>query len=412
MPCQVRSHAGHSHHHHHDNTYLVSGNKNDAGVRITRIGLCVNVGMAITKGVGGYLLNSQALVADGFHALSDLVSDLMTLATISVALRPPTDRFPNGFGKVESFGSLLVSGLLLAGGLMMCKQSGMSLYMQFFADTAQHAAEHAGHAHEHAHGHGLLGHSHSAHDMIPNINAAWLAAGSIVIKEWLYRATMKIAKQRKSSVLASNAVHHRVDSLTSIVALVAIGGSHLLSGATWLDPVGGLIVSLMVIQAGWNNTRAAVVELCDATIDADIKASIRKAATRVIKDAGKEYEVPKVQGIKAGQNYLVDLEIAAPEQLTLAEMHELETAVRTGVGFKVRGVRRVRVKFVPANNPEDFMDEFIPAHVSPRSSPEPENEHEGEHGHDHGQGKRLKGSATDEQKGASPNGDAAATRRR
>jgi Cation efflux family len=80
---QRRSHAGHSHSHshHHDNAYLTSTNKKDAGVRITRIGLFVNLGMAIGKGVGGYVFHSQALVADAFHALTDLVSDFMTLAS-------------------------------------------------------------------------------------------------------------------------------------------------------------------------------------------------------------------------------------------------------------------------------------------------------------------------------------------
>lgn len=54
-----QGHAGHSHHHHHDNTFLLSKNKHDAGVRITRIGLYVNLGMAVGKGVGGYVFNSQ-----------------------------------------------------------------------------------------------------------------------------------------------------------------------------------------------------------------------------------------------------------------------------------------------------------------------------------------------------------------
>ncbi|TKA69919.1 hypothetical protein B0A49_10718, partial [Cryomyces minteri] len=78
---QTRSHVGHSHHHHHDNTYLTSTNKKDAAVRITRIGLYVNLGMAVGKGVGGYVFNSQALSADAIHSLTDLVSDVMTLAT-------------------------------------------------------------------------------------------------------------------------------------------------------------------------------------------------------------------------------------------------------------------------------------------------------------------------------------------
>lgn len=62
---QARPHShghshGHGHHHHHDNTYLTSSNKSDPGVRITRVGLYVNLGMAIAKGAGGYVFNSQA----------------------------------------------------------------------------------------------------------------------------------------------------------------------------------------------------------------------------------------------------------------------------------------------------------------------------------------------------------------
>lgn len=61
LPQQQRGHS-HGHHHHHDNTYLTSKNKADAGVRITRLGLYTNAGMAISKGIGGWYFNSQALV--------------------------------------------------------------------------------------------------------------------------------------------------------------------------------------------------------------------------------------------------------------------------------------------------------------------------------------------------------------
>ena len=179
---QRRPHSGHSHHN-HDNSYLTSTNKKDAGVRITRIGLYVNLGMAVSKGIGGYYFNSQALVADAFHALADLVSDFLTLATISVALKAPTAKFPNGYGKWESLGSVCVSGLLVAGGYLMMQHAGINLYHYFFQDVARTVID--------THDHGILGHSHShnAKDMIPNINAAWLAAGSIVVKEYLYRAS-------------------------------------------------------------------------------------------------------------------------------------------------------------------------------------------------------------------------------
>ena len=195
---------------------------------------------------------------------------------------------------------------------------------------------------------------------------------------------MIVAKERKSSVLASNAVHHRVDSLTSIVALVAIGGAHLLDGAAWLDPVGGLIVSLMVIQAGFGNTVSAVYELCDRGIDDDVKASVTKATQQAL--STKEVTIKEVQGIKAGQNYLLDIELSIPSEWTLSQMQEIEDAVRIQVGSKVRGSRKIRIRFVSSgNNDGTFQDEFIGADVSPRSSPEPETpeQHQNGHTHDH-----------------------------
>ena len=400
---QIRSHSGHSHsgHHHHNNSYLTSTNKKDAGVRITRIGLYVNLIMAIGKGFGGYYFHSQALVADAFHSLTDLVSDFMTLGTVSWSLKPPTSRFPSGYGKIESLGSLGVSGLLLTGGILMGLNACEVLYNEFIADAIAHGA----------HSHGLFGHSHShsSSEFGPNVNAAWLAAGSIVVKEYLYRASkshisptvfetliditaMKIAKERKSSVLASNAVHHRIDSLTSIVALVAIGGAHFLDGATWLDPVGGLIVSLMVIRAGWSNTGSALLELADVGVDEEIKASVRRATTKAVSQElssgppalsdASNVEVRDIQGVKAGQNYLMDIELAVPSSSTLQQTREIESMVRERVGSKVRGVRKVRIRFVPKETGEpEFGDEFIGADISPRTSPEPEDEKEERHSH-------------------------------
>jgi len=183
---QTREHAGHSHSHGGaDNAYLLSKNKNDAGVRITRIGLYVNLGMAIGKGLGGWYFNSKALTADAIHSLTDLVSDVMTLATVSLAMKPPSERFPNGYGKVESLGSLGVSGILLAGGFAMGWAAVLSLCQQFIPGFAELADTLGLMAHSH-------GHAHGGADLGPNINAAWLAAGSIVIKEWLYRASKRV----------------------------------------------------------------------------------------------------------------------------------------------------------------------------------------------------------------------------
>ncbi|KAF6843281.1 cation efflux family protein [Colletotrichum musicola] len=363
-----RSHGGHSHghghghghhHHHHDNVYLTSSNKNDAGVRITRIGLFSNLGMAIAKGAGGYAFGSQAMVADAWHSLTDLASDILTLATVSWSLKPPTESFPTGFGKIESLGSLGVSSMLLGGGLFMCWSSLLTLHAHLFLDPAA-AAEAIAHAHHHGHSHS---HDHSG----PSLHAAWLAVGTVVVKEWLYQATMKVAVERKSSVLASNAVHHRVDSWTGIVTLLAILGANFIKDAAWLDPVGGLLISLLVIKAGAENTMSALYELADRSIDEEVKESVEKYTLKSLSDIteGHEVEVRDVSGVKSGQNYLVDIELAVPGAWSVEHVRDVEDKVRTLVGANVRGVRRIKVRYVPkeaAIAPK--FDEFIPGEAN------------------------------------------------
>jgi divalent metal cation (Fe/Co/Zn/Cd) transporter len=151
----------------------------------------------------------------------------------------------------------------------------------------------------------------------------------------------------------------------------------------------------MVIRAGWGNTKSALLELADVTVDDEVKASVRRAATKALKgdpgsgvaavECGDQAEIRDIQGTKSGQNYLIDIELAVPSGLTLQAMEDIENAVRERAGSKVRGVRRVRVKFVPAEDTQSTLaSDFIAADVSPRSSPEPEDEHG--HGHDHANG--------------------------
>ena len=195
---------------------------------------------------------------------------------------------------------------------------------------------------------------------------------------------MKVARDRKSSVLASNAVHHRVDSLTGIVTLLAILGANFLHNAAWLDPVGGFLISLLVMKAGWGNTVASLYELADKGIDEEVSTSVLKAAKRNLAELknGSEIEIRQVQGVKSGQNYLIDLELAVPKTWTIEDTVEVEHSLRAVVGSKVRGVRRVKLRFVPKDDSQTtFYDEFISGDVSPRSSPEPENDHDHDHNH-------------------------------
>ncbi len=142
----------------------------------------------------------------------------------------------------------------------------------------------------------------------------------------------------------------------------------------------------MVIRAGWGNTWTALSELADASFDATVKSKVHRAATNAIADGfpGHSVEVYDIQGTKAGQNYLIEVEIAVPQDWSVGKTRAVEEAVRMRIGEKVRGARRVRVRFLSDESREqDFGEEFISPNVSTRSSPEPEDEQQEEQHHHH-----------------------------
>ena len=186
---QTRQHGGHSHHHHHGSgELLASKNKNDTAVRVAWIGLYSNILMVVAKSLGGIFLNSRTMISDALHAVTDLASDILTLGAVAFAAKPPTKNNPVGFGKVESMGSVVVSGLLFTGGAFMGLDALGSLWELWLPEDAPHS-----HDHSHSGIMGLLHHHHGASDL-PNIHAAWIALGSIAIKEWVYRISEYLAE--------------------------------------------------------------------------------------------------------------------------------------------------------------------------------------------------------------------------
>jgi divalent metal cation (Fe/Co/Zn/Cd) transporter len=143
----------------------------------------------------------------------------------------------------------------------------------------------------------------------------------------------------------------------------------------------------MVVQAGWGNTKQALLELADVGVDKEMKDNVRKAATSAVEGittASEPVNVRAIQGVKAGQNYLMDVEIGVSSTWTIDQTRDIENTIRERIGAKVRGVKKVRVRFV-ANSAEapDFLDEFIPGDPTATSSSASEAEHDHDHDHDH-----------------------------
>lgn len=167
-----------------------------------------------------------------------------------------------------------------------------------------------------------------------------------------------------------------------------IFGSNILENASWLDPVGGLVISFMVIQAGVGNTKAALFELADVGVETEMQENVRKAAIKALADvnvgSSSEVSVRHVQGVKSGQNYLMDIELGVPGIYSVDQTRDIENLVRERVGSKVRGVKKVRVRFVSNTTDQpDFLDEFIKPDDVANLSPESEHDHDHDHEHEH-----------------------------
>ncbi|WWD08503.1 hypothetical protein V865_006615 [Kwoniella europaea PYCC6329] len=378
-------HHGIFHTHVHDHSegaeqimQAISSGKLDRGTKITLLGLGSNVALTLSKGAAGIWMNSASLLAEAGHSLSDLLGDFVTLLTWRISRRPATDSFPWGYSKFETFGTLSVSVILVGGALGIGLHSYHLLlqtllpYLETFPPGTllnslghwlpssvpspllemfhSHGPSALPHEHgtadaalsAHSHSHDHAGHAHGAEGgAILNPHAAWFALGSVVIKEWLYRVTTKVAAEEHSPVLKANALHHRADALTSLVALTSILGSSF-GGYHFLDPLGGLAVSFFILQQGLTLSKVAFLELLDAGVDASTKQKYFGIVNDLV-DGQELLEVRNVRGVKSGGQTLLDLTITVPPSMTVRDSHAVEQKVREAIMRARREVREVKI---------------------------------------------------------------------
>lgn len=236
-----RWHGNHHHGHHH---HKLLDHTSKQGTRVTLIGLISNVSLTMVKGAGGVLYNSSSLMAEAVHSMGDLLSDFITLWAYRAARSKKADKqYPYGFGKIEPLGGLTISSLLIGGSVAMSIHSFHHLQDILQAPLPAATLSDSG----------LL-----------SPWAAVLLIGSIGLKEWLYRITLKVGKKTQSSVLIANAYHHRTDVYSSIVALVGVAGASV--GYGILDPIGGLVVSAMILKMGVDSAIPSFKELMDIAV--------------------------------------------------------------------------------------------------------------------------------------------------
>ncbi len=309
--------GGHHHHHHHPHLKIEARVEGDSRYReirwVTLVGSAIDLALGLLKLLFGYLANSQALIADGVHSLSDLATDFMVLFAAKHGSRDADESHPYGHGRFETLATVAL---------------GIALILVAIG-IAWDAIERLFHPEE------LLQ---------PGVWALVVAVVSVFSKEWIYHYTMRLAKKLKSSMLKANAWHSRTDAISSIVVVIGVGGT--MAGLEYLDSVAAVLVGAMVAKIGWDLAWQSVHELVDTALDPERVEVIRKEILSV----GGVRELHMLRTRMMGGDALVDVHVIVDPKLSVSEGHYIGEKVRKRLIDEVEEVSDVMVHVDPEDD--------------------------------------------------------------
>lgn len=279
------------------------------GAKVSLISIMINVILSIFKLTAGIVGKSSAMIADSIHSISDVFTTVIVIIGLKISSKGADEKHPYGHERLESVCAKIISVVLLVLGLMIGYKSAIDLYT---GNTA-----------------------------IPGRIALWAALASVIVKEGLYWYTIKTARKIKSIAMEGDAWHHRSDAFSSIGTFFGVLGARV--GYTFLDPLAGIIVSLLIIKVGADLYLRAIKELVDASADKEIEEEISR---RVLSVNGVE----AIKNLKTrifGNRIYVDIEIYVYEGLSVREGHDIAESVHSLIERHMEIVKHCMVHIEP-----------------------------------------------------------------
>jgi len=290
---------------------------------VTLIGVVGNILLTIVKIIFGIIGQSQALIADGLHSLSDLISDGMVLIAAKYSTQDADADHPYGHARFETLATVAVGVLLflVAAGMLIDATRRLFDPSLLWQPTAVSLA---------------------------------IALLSILIKEALYWYTIHVAKQVRSPMLQANAWHHRSDAISSIIVLLGVAGS--MAGLSGFDALAAIGVSLMIAHIAWSLGRDGIKDLVDTGLDKNQLIEIKK----IIKSVDGVHMLHDLRTRKMGANALVDVHILVDPRLSVSEGHQIGEMVRSRLTNKIEEIAEVLVHIDPENDEKSQSNLNLP----------------------------------------------------
>lgn len=272
--------------------------------RVTFVGLAVNLLLSAAKLAAGIVGRSAAMTADAVHSFSDLATDVVVIAFARISAKPRDAGHDYGHGKYETLATLLISLALAAVGAGILLSAVRSI---------RAVAE------------GVV---------LPRPGAvALVAAGvSVVVKEILYRYTVRAGRRIGSPSVVANAWHHRSDALSSLGTLAGIGCAYFL-GERWriADPIAALIVAVFIFKIAFDLIRTGLGELLEKSLPEETEQEI----LRIVTADPAVREPHNLRTRRIGAAIAIEVHVRVDGAMTVACSHALTVAIE----------RRLRARF-------------------------------------------------------------------
>lgn len=282
----------------------------------TWVGIIVNTLLAITKGVGGVLSGSKALLADALHSASDIVGSVVVLFAVKIAHKPPDEEHPYGHGKAENVASIIVALLLIVVGV----EISISSIKIFFGEQPT----------------------------APTALALIIIFISIIVKEILFHYKYYLGKKYKSSALITEAWHHRSDSLSSVAALVGIGSAMLgeyfnLSFLVYGDAMAGIVVSIIVMKVGYDLAKESSVIIMEKVLDKEDVEVYKET----IHSVNGVLHIDQIYARTHGSYVIMDIKLSVDPDISVKKGHDIATEVKIKLLEKHHDIENVLIHINP-----------------------------------------------------------------
>lgn len=284
--------------------------------KVTIWGAVVNILLTVAKIFAGIFGKSAAMIADGVHSLSDLLSDAVVLVFTHISSKGSDRNHSFGHGKFETMATLIVSIILAVVGVDLMGRGVRSII-----DVINGA---------------IL--------PKPGYIALIAAAVSIVLKEILYQWTVKVGRDINSPAVIANAWHHRSDAFSSIGSLIGIGGAIIL-GQKWtiLDPITSCVISIAIIIVAVKMAIPCLSELLEASLPEDIENEIIATASEV---KGVN-DVHNLKTRRNGISSIIEAHIVVDPSISIVEAHDIATDVEESLRRKFGGETQISIHIEP-----------------------------------------------------------------